>query len=357
MSGLFESFALGDLLLPSRIVMAPMTRRRAGEGKVPTELTALHYAQRAGAGLIITESIEVDPFSGITGPTRPGLFNETQQEGWRRVTEAVHAAGGRIFAQLSHMGRAAHSTQLSEGGRVVGPSAIAATGTVFTPQGPLPHEVPHALDEAEIAGIVGEYADGARRARASGFDGIELHGANGDLIDQFLRDASNQRDDGYGGSATNRARFLLEIIAAAKVHWPGDRIGVRVSPTHAFQGMADSDPVAHYATIAELLSAHRLAYIHVVEPPIQPEGAPYVAATIRQHFDGPLILAAKYDLASATGAIAAGRADLVAFGEAFIANPDLPERLRRGAPLNAADKATFYTAGEKGYTDYPFLEA
>lgn len=357
MSGLFESFALGDLLLPSRIVMAPMTRRRAGEGKVPTELTALHYVQRAGAGLIVTESIEVDPFSGVTAPTRPGLFSDAQQEGWRRVTEAVHAAGGRIFAQLSHMGRAAHSSQLSEGGRVVGPSTIAATGTVFTPQGPLPYEVPHALDEAEIAGIVGEYANAARRARAAGFDGIELHGANGYLIDQFLRDASNQRSDGYGGSAANRARFLLEIIAAAKAHWPDDRIGVRVSPTNNFQGMGDSDPVAHFTAIAELLSPLGLAYLHVVEPPVQPEGTPYVAASIRRHFHGPLILAGRYDHQTATDAIVGGRADLVAFGEAFIANPDLPERLRRGAPLNAADKATFYTPGEKGYTDYPFLEA
>ncbi len=357
MTSLFDSFDLGDLALPSRIVMAPMTRRRAGEGKVPTELTALHYAQRAGAGLIVSESIEVDPQSGVTAPTRPGLFSEAQQIGWSHVVKAVHAAGGRIFAQLSHMGRAAHSTQLITGGRVVGPSAIAATGTVFTPQGPLPYEVPHALSEAEIATIVGEYGEAARRARDAGFDGIELHGANGYLIDQFLRDASNQRTDDYGGNATNRTRFLLEIIAAAKAYWPSGRIGVRVSPTHAFQGMADSDPVAHYATIAELLSAHRLAYIHVVEPPIQPEGVPYVAATIRQHFDGPLILAAKYDRDSANGALAAGRADLIAFGEAFIANPDLPERLRRGAPLNAADKATFYTSGEKGYTDYPFLEA
>jgi N-ethylmaleimide reductase len=357
MTSLFDSFVLGELALPSRIVMAPMTRRRAGEGKVPTELTALHYAQRAGAGLIVSESIEVDPFSGVTAPTRPGLFSDAQQVGWGQVVKAVHAAGGRIFAQLSHMGRAAHSTQLISGGRVVGPSAIAATGTVFTPQGPLPYEVPHALSHAEIATIAAEFGDAARRAREAGFDGIELHGANGYLIDQFLRDGSNQRTDAYGASAANRARFLLEVITAAKAYWTGDRIGVRVSPTHAFQGMADTDPVQHYAVIAELLSQHRLAYLHVVEPPIQPEGLPYVAATIRQHFDGPLILAAKYDLYSANGALAAGSADLIAFGEAFIANPDLPERLRRGAPLNAADKATFYTPGEKGYTDYPFLGA
>lgn len=357
MSSLFDSFELGTLTLPSRIVMAPMTRRRAGEGKVPTALTALHYEQRAGAGLIVSESIEVDRFSGIVAPTRPGLFSDAQQSGWKQVTDAVHKAGGRIFAQLSHMGRAAHSTQLIAGGRVVGPSAIVATGTVFTPQGPLPYEVPQELTTADIETIVGEFGDAARRARAAGFDGIELHGANGYLIDQFLRDASNRRTDAYGGSAEKRTRFLLDVIAAAKRHWPADRIGVRVSPTNNFQGMSDSDPATHYAAISTLLSPERLAYIHVVEPPIQPEGVPYVAATIRKHFDGPLILAAKYDLASATDAIEAGRADLVAFGEAFIANPDLPERLRRGAPLNVADKATFYTPGEKGYTDYPFLGA
>ena len=357
MSALFETFALGDLALPNRIVMAPMTRRRAGEGKVPTELTALHYAQRAGAGLIVSESIEVDPFSGLTAPTRPGLFTDAQQAGWQRVTDAVHAAGGRIFAQLSHMGRAAHSTQLEAGGRIIGPSAIAAEGSVYTAQGPLPYEVPHELSHTEIADIVAEFADAARRARAAGFDGIELHGANGYLIDQFLRDASNQRTDVYGGSAANRARLLLDIIAAVKAHWPTDRIGVRVSPTNNFQGMRDSDPVTHFAEIARQLSPHNLAYLHVVEPPIQPEGVPYVAAGIRQNFDGPLILAAKYDVHSANAALASGRADLIAFGELFIANPDLPTRFQRGAALASADKATFYTAGEKGYTDYPALDA
>jgi N-ethylmaleimide reductase len=357
MSDLFESFALGDLPLPSRIVMAPMTRRRAGEGKVPTELTVLYYAQRAGAGLIITESIEVDPFSGVVAPTRPGLFSAAQQAGWAKVTKAVHEAGGRIFAQLSHMGRAAHSSQLVAGGRVVGPSPIASTGTMYTPQGPLPYETPHELSKAEIGTIVGQYTEAARLARAAGFDGIELHGANGYLIDQFLRDGSNQRHDSYGGTARKRARFLLEIIEAVGAFWPSGWVGVRVSPTNSFQGMSDSDPVNHFAEIAKALSAKTLAYIHVVEPPVQPDGVPQVAATIRQHFDGPLILASKYDFYSGTEALVSGLADLVAFGEAFIANPDLPERLRRSAPLNTPDKSTFYTPGAKGYTDYPFLEA
>lgn len=357
MTSLFDRFDLGDLALPNRIVMAPMTRRRAGEGKVPTELTALYYAQRAGAGLIITESMEVDPFSGVVAPTRPGLFNDAQQAGWAKVTRAVHEASGRIFAQLSHMGRAAHSSQLATGGRVVGPSAIASTGTVFTPKGPLPYEIPHELNTREIETIVGQYAEAARLARVAGFDGIELHGANGYLIDQFLRDGSNQRTDSYGGNARKRARFLLDIIDAVSASWPSKLVGVRMSPTNSFQGMSDSNPVNHFGEIALALSAKELAYIHVVEPPVQPEGVPHVAATIRQHFDGPLILASEYDFYSGTEALVSGLADLVAFGQAFIANPDLPERLRRSAPLNTPDKATFYTSGAKGYTDYPVLKA
>lgn len=354
-NALFAPLHLGEIDLPNRIVMAPMTRRRAAAGKLATALMAQYYAQRASAGLIISESIEVDPLSGLAAPTLPGLFNATQQQGWRAVTDAVHAAGGRIFAQLSHMGRGAHSSQLEAGGRVVGPSPIAATGSIYTANGPLPYEVPHALTEDEMGTVVAQYGEAARLAREAGFDGVELHGANGYLIDQFLRDASNQRDDRYGGSAERRARFLLDVIAAAKTHWPSQRIGVRVSPTNNFQGMSDSDPVSHYGLIAALLDLEGLAYLHVVEPAIQPESLPQVAPVIRQAFSGLLILAGKYDLHSAQAAIAEGRAELVAFGEPFLANPDLPERFKRGAPLNPADKATFYTQGERGYSDYPFL--
>ncbi|MGV8955812.1 MAG: alkene reductase [Cypionkella sp.] len=356
-SPLFDTLALGDLELPNRLVMAPMTRRRAADGKLPTPLMAQYYAQRASAGLIISESIEVDPSSGLVAPTRPGLFNGEQRDGWRQVTDAVHAAGGRIFAQLSHMGRGAHSSQLEAGGRVVGPSAIAATGSIYTASGALPYEVPHPLGEDDIAEIAGQYGKAAQLAREAGFDGVELHGANGYLIDQFLRDASNQRDDRYGGTARRRAQFLLDVIAAAKQHWPSGRIGVRVSPTNNFQGMSDSDPVAHYGVIGALLDLEGLAYLHVVEPPVQLEGLPPVAQTLRDVFSGPLILAAKYDLNSANAALAEGHADLVAFGEPFLANPDLPLRLRLGATLNPADKATFYTSGAAGYTDYPFLES
>jgi N-ethylmaleimide reductase len=350
---LFTGFDLHGLALPNRVVMAPMTRRRAADGKVPTQLVAQHYEQRASAGLIISESIEVDPSSGLAAPTRPGLFADAQQAGWKEVTGAVHAAGGRIFAQLSHMGRAAHSSQLAPGGRVVAPSAIAAEGTVFTASGPKAYELPHELTASEIKTIVGQYDEAARRARLADFDGIELHGANGYLIDQFLRDASNQRSDAYGGDATRRARFLLEVLEAVTAHWPSNHVGIRFSPTNNFQGMADSDPVHHYETFARLLAPLRTAYLHVVEPAIQPDGLPYVAPAIRGAFDGALILAGKYDRDTAETAVSEGRADLVAFGEKYIANPDLPERLRHNRPLAAADKATYYTPGPAGYVDYP----
>lgn len=346
---------LGDLELPNRIVMAPMTRRRAAMGKVPTDIVALYYAQRASASLIVSESIEVDPWSGLEAPTRPGLFTDEQQAGWAKVTSSVHAAGGRIFAQLSHMGRTILSSQLQPGGRVVGPSAIAASGSVYTSAGPVPYETPLALTTEGIAEIVAQFADAARRAREAGFDGVELQGSNGYLIDQFLRDGSNARTDIYGGSVERRIRFLSDIIDAAGSYWPSTRIGVRFSPTNPFQGMSDSDPVGHFAGFAQLLSPLRLAYLHIVEPPVQPEGVPHVATAIRRKFDGPLILAGQYDLVSAEEALAAGRADLVAFGEKFIANPDLPERFRRRTELSRANKATFYSGGAEGYIDYPAL--
>ncbi|QQR38494.1 alkene reductase [Devosia rhizoryzae] len=353
---LLTSFSIGALNFPNRVVMAPMTRRRAAYGKLPTALMAQYYAQRASAGLIISESIEVDPLSGLQGPTRPGLFNEKQRDAWLLVTRAVHEAGGRIFAQLSHMGRAAHASQLEPGGRVIAPSAIAASGQIYTAKGPVPYETPAELDTTDIATLVQQYALAAALAQEAEFDGVELHGANGYLIDQFLRDASNQRIDHYGGSAANRARFLLEIFDAVSQVWPRSQIGVRVSPTNTFQGMGDSDPVAHFTAIAQLLSARAPAYLHVVEPPVQPEGVPYVAGAIRANFTGPLILAGKFGLATGNAAIETGRADLVAFGESFLANPDLPQRFLSGAALNEPDKATFYTSGEAGYTDYPFAQ-
>ncbi|UGY08615.1 alkene reductase [Phyllobacterium pellucidum] len=354
---LFAPMTFGDLSLSNRIVMAPMTRRRAMHGKIPSELNALYYRQRAGAGLIISESIEVDPFSTIDVPTRPGLTNSAQESGWRLVTDAVHGAGGKIFAQLSHMGRTAHPSQLLDGRQPVGPSALAASGTIYTSTGPEPYATPRALEIPEIGTIVAEFAAAARRARSAGFDGIEIHGANGYLIDQFLRDGSNIRTDRYGGSVSNRTRLLIEIIAATQMHWPAARVGVRLSPTNTYQGMSDSDPVGNFAGIAALLDPLGLAYLHIVEPIVQSIGQPRTLKGIRDTFGGTLIVAGGYGRADAENVLASGAADLVAVGEAFIANPDLPERWRLSAGLSAADKSTFYTSGERGYTDYPPLSA
>lgn len=356
MAALFSPLTIGDLALPSRIVMAPMTRHRASYGKIPGELSALYYAQRASAALIISESTEIDPFSAIDVPTRPGLTNDDQEAGWRLVANTVHKAGGRIFVQLSHMGRTAHPSQLLGGRQPVGPSALAAAGTVYTAKGAEPYASPRALELDEIPTIVAEFAAASARAKSAGFDGIEIHGANGYLVDQFLRDGSNIRTDSYGGSVKNRARILLEIIKAIEAHWPLNRIGVRLSPTNPYQGMSDSDPASHFAQIAGLLDPLGLAYLHVVEPLVQPEGYPVTAAAIRLAFTGPLILAGGFKRAHAEQALAKGRADLIAFGQAFIANPDLPMRWRQNTTLNSADKSTYYTQGAKGYTDYPSLE-
>jgi N-ethylmaleimide reductase len=355
MSKLFEPFRLGDLDLPHRIVMAPMTRRRAMVGKVPGALTATYYRQRAGAALIISESTEVDPLSAGAPPTRPGIFTDEQQAGWAAVTKAVHRAGGRIFVQLSHMGRAAHPSQLLGGAWPKGPSAIAAEGTVFTPEGPQPYPVPHEMTPADIDTAVRHYADAAARAKAAGFDGIELHGANGYLIDQFLRDGSNRRSDAYGGSAENRFRFLRDVVESVLAHWPAGRVGVRLSPTNPFQGMSDSDPVAHFQQFAQWLNPYRLAYLHVVEFPQQRPGRPEVARHLREVFEGPFIAAEGFSRAEGEDWVNSGRADLIAYGKAYIANPDLPERWWRDAPVAEADKTTFYTPGAKGYTDYPAL--
>ncbi|HTJ57441.1 MAG TPA: alkene reductase [Devosiaceae bacterium] len=352
---MFQPFRLGDIDMPHRIVMAPMTRRRALPGKIPGPLSAEYYAQRAAAALIISESTEVDPVSDGVPPTRPGIFNDEQEAGWRLVTEAVHAEGGRIFMQLSHMGRTAHPSQRISEALPLGPSPIAAKGTVFTARGPLPYVEPLEMTPADIAVAVEAYGEGARRAKAAGFDGVELHGANGYLIDQFLRDGSNQRADGYGGSADNRFRFLAEAIEATLAHWPANRIGMRFSPTNPFQDMSDSDPVRHFTRFAERLNDYRLAYLHVVENPMQNEGRPEVARHLRAAFDGAFIAAEGFSRDDAERWLIDGRADLVAFGQPFIANPDLVQRWRLDAPLNPPDKSTYYTPGPKGYTDYPSL--
>jgi N-ethylmaleimide reductase len=353
---LFTPFRLGPYELRNRLVMAPMTRSRAGEGNVPTPLMAEYYAQRAGAGLIVTEGSQVAP-EGVGYPNTPGIHTDAQVDGWRAVTDAVHAQGGRIFLQLWHVGRVSHPGMQPGGALPLGPSAIGIEGEMlYTAAGPVPFVTPRALGTEEIAGVVEQFAEGARRAYRAGFDGVELHGANGYLIDQFLRDGSNHRTDRYGGTAENRARFLSEVTAAVVDVWGGERVGVRVSPVGAYNGMRDSDPVATFSVAANALNRFGLAYLHVVEPVGEVASGGRISPVLKSIFRGPFIANGGYDGDTGSAAVRGGQADLVSFGTAFLANPDLPERLRAGAPLNEPDRATFYGGGERGYTDYPVLE-
>ena len=359
---LFSPFQLGPYELRNRLVMAPMTRNRAGAGNVPGELTAEYYAQRATAGLIVTEGSQVSP-QGVGYPNTPGIHDDAQVEGWRKVVEAVHAAGGRIFLQLWHVGRVSHPLVQPNGEQPVAPSAVAIEGEIFTPEGPRPFVTPRALETEEIAGVVAQFADGARRAYEAGFDGVELHGANGYLIDQFLRDGSNRRTDRYGGTVPNRVRFLEEVTAAVVDVWGGDRVGVRLSPTGAFNGMSDSDPEATFSYAAYALNRFHLAYLHVVEPvsagakanALYSEGG-RISPTLRAIFRGAFVANGGYDAATAGAAVSSGAADLVSFGTAYLANPDLARRFREGAPLNEPHRPSFYGGDARGYTDYPTLD-
>jgi N-ethylmaleimide reductase len=352
---IFSPFELGPLRLPNRIVMAPMTRNRAGRDNVPGPLNATYYAQRASAGLIISEATQVSP-QGIGYPGTPGIHSAEQVAGWKRVTEAVHAAGGRIFLQLWHVGRISHPSLQPHNALPVAPSAIAPAGKAMTPDGMKPFVTPRALDTAEIARIVEDYGRGARNARAAGFDGVELHGANGYLIDQFLRDRTNRRTDRYGGSALNRARFLIEIAEALVKEWRADRVGVRLSPTNPFNDIDDSNPAATFSTAIGELNRLGIAYLHVVEPaggdPVADGELPDIGF-FRRLWRGALIGNKGYDLKRANSVINHGLADLVSFAVLFLANPDLPARLRRGGPFNPPDRKTFYGGAAAGYTDYP----
>ena len=359
MPSLFAPFQLGPYPLAHRVVMAPLTRMRAGPGEVPTPLMATYYSQRAtSGGLLISEATPVSPH-GFGYAHTPGIFTREQVAGWRLVTEAVHGRGGRIFLQLWHVGRQSHQDLQPGGVLPVAPSAIAASGDAYTDTGPKPHPVPRALDLGEIAGVVAEYRQGAAYALAAGFDGVEIHGANGYLPDQFLQDGSNRRTDIYGGSIENRARFLLEITEAVTAVWGGNRVGIRLSPAGEYGSMADSDPAATFGYVADALNAYGLAYLHIVEPRIRGNdtidamAAPVATRELRRIFTGPIIAAGGFDRISGEALVAARDADLVAFGRNFISNPDLVERLRKNLPLNRYDRATFYGGDWRGYTDYP----
>jgi N-ethylmaleimide reductase len=346
---LFTPIRLGRLDLPNRIVMAPMTRARAGMGGAPSCLNATYYRQRASAGLIVTEATQVSPQGGGF-PGTPGIHTFEQISGWRQVADAVHDAGGRIFLQLWHVGRISHPSMQPGGALPVAPSAIAPTGEVFTADGPKPYLAPRALETAEIPGIVEQFRRGAANAMAAGFDGVEVHAANGYLIDQFLRDGTNRRGDAYGGSVDNRARLLLEIMAAVCEACKSDRVGVRLSPAGSFNDMRDSDPGATFSRVAELLNPLQLAYMHVIED------GEYDVARVRRTFHGRYIANGGYDFARATAAISSGAADLVSFGKLYISNPDLARRFAVGARLAEADTGTFYGGDAAGYIDYPALD-
>jgi N-ethylmaleimide reductase len=355
---LLSPAALGPYTLRIGLVMAPMTRSRAGSGGAPTALTATYYAQRASAGLIVTEGTQVSP-QGVGYVDTPGIHSDAQVESWRRVTDAVHARGGLIFVQLWHVGRISHPDLQPDGALPVAPSAITPDGFTYTLEGQRPLETPRALDIAEIPGVVRQYAEAAEHARAAGFDGVELHGAYGYLIDQFLRDGTNHRTDAYGGSIGKRVRFLLEVTEAVANVWGADRVGVRLSPTSGYEGVEDSDPLRHFAYAAHALSSLEPAYLHVVAPDvIDPASLDRaVAVEIRRRFRGRVILNGGFDQDRAEEAVLSGLADLVSFGQLFLANPDLPERFSKRASLNIADRDTFYGGDARGYTDYPPLAA
>ncbi len=347
---LFRPFPLAAVRLSNRVVMAPMTRNRAEADGRSNALMAAYYAQRAEAGLIITESTQVAPW-GRGYPATPGLHSPAQIDGWRDVVDAVHDRGGRIFVQLWHAGRLSHPAIQPDGALPVAPSAIAPQGRIYTGGGMAPYVQPRALETAEIARVVDDFRAAARNADLAGFDGVEVHGASGYLIDQFLRDGSNLRTDAYGGSVDNRARLLLEIVDGVAAAIGRARVGVRISPVSPFGDMRDSDPQALFGHVAEALGRRALAYLHVAEG----GAADFDFAALKRVFGGTYIANGGYDRIRAEAVLEEGRADLVSFGSAFLANPDLVARLRAGAALNVGDRATYYGGGEKGYTDYPAL--
>ncbi|MFG1184403.1 alkene reductase [Xanthobacter aminoxidans] len=357
-TSLFEPFRLGNLTLPNRIVMAPLTRNRAAAGFVPGDLAPQYYAQRADAGLLITEASQISQ-QGQGYQDTPGIYSDAQVEGWKKVTDAVHAKGGRIFIQLWHVGRVSHTSLQPNGGAPVAPSALTAASKTFVNNGFAETSAPRALELSEIPGIVADYRRAAANAIKAGFDGVEVHGANGYLIDQFLKDGSNQRTDAYGGSIENRARFLLEVMDAVIAEIGAARTGLRLSPVSPANGISESNPQALFNHVIDELEKRHPVYIHVVEGAT---GGPRDVAPdfsfeeLRKRYSGAWMVNNGYNLALANAVLAQGKADLVAFGKPFISNPDLVERLRRDAPLNELDQNTLYGGGAKGYVDYPTLK-
>lgn len=349
---LFTPTTLGTLTIANRMVMAPMTRNRADQTGVATTLMATYYAQRADAGLIISESIPVSA-QGVGYPCTPGLYTDEQVQGWRHVTEAIHARNGLVFAQLQHCGRVSHPSMQPKNATPVAPSPLKPDGQAFTYTGTQDFIIPRELGIEEIPSIVTQFRDAALRAKQAGFDGIEVHGANGYLIDQFLRDGSNERMDEYGGSAPNRVRLLIEILSAVSSIWPTNRIGVRLSPENTFNSMTDSNPLAHFGYFIERLGELNLAFVHILEGDMMTKTTQLDYRLLQGRFDGVYIANNGYDLERAKRAIRSGAADLVAFGLPFLANPDLVMRYRHNLPLNQPDQASFYGGDAGGYTDYP----
>lgn len=355
MTTLFTPLTIGSLMVPNRIFMAPLTRCRAGEAHIPNDLMVEYYKQRASAGLIIAEAtMAMEGNSAFW--KEPGIYSTEQIVAWQQVTTVVHDAGGRIFLQIWHGGRACHPL-LNHGSQPVAPSAIAIADEVRTPEGKKPYAVPRELRDDELPGIVSGFKQAAQNAKTAGFDGIEIHGANGYLLDEFLRDGSNKRSGPYGGSIENRARLILEVLEAVSTVWGSDRVGLRISPLSSYNSMIDSDPVGLSTWLANRLNEYCLAYLHVLRGDVYQQQSGDVMTPIRKHYQGVLIGNMGYTGEEAGKDIAAGKIDAVAFGTSFLANPDLPARIRASAALNEPDPATFYTDGAKGYTDYPSLHS
>ena len=352
---LFSPLQIGTLSLANRIVMAPLTRMRAGKNNVPTQMNATYYQQRASAGLIISEATQVS-LQGRGYANSPGIHSTEQIAGWQTVTDAVHEAGGKMFLQLWHGGRTSHPDIQPDGALPVAPSAIAVEGhEAYTTKGRVPMVTPRALETEEVSDVVEQFRQGAKNAKLAGFDGVEVHGANGYLIDEFLEDSSNKRRDRYGGSIENRARFMLEVLEAVVDVWGCDRVGIRLSPSGTNYSMADSDREATFTYAVEALNDFELAYFHLMEPNDWGDDTGLDAAFFRPIYKGRLMANGDYNKERGNAALSSGDADLVSFGRTFLANPDLPARFKVNAELNEPDPSTFYGGDEYGYIDYPRL--